>query len=76
MLDLSMCQNGEQMRKVFDEDAPPSDPDEFREFLQWWWEVRLPVLQEICAINLAEIKRLQEDYARRVARRRRWWIFG
>jgi hypothetical protein len=37
---------------------------------------RVPVLQEIAAENLAEIKRLQDEYARQVARRRRWWIFG
>jgi len=37
---------------------------------------RVPVLQEISARNIAEIKRLREDYARQVNRRRRWWIFG
>jgi plasmid stability protein len=49
--------------------------DEHRELLRQARE-RVPVLREIAATNLAEIKRLQEDYARRVARRRRWWIFG
>jgi hypothetical protein len=49
--------------------------EEHRELLRQARE-RVPVLREIAATNLAEIKRLQEDYARRVARRRRWWIFG
>jgi hypothetical protein len=49
--------------------------EEHRELLRQARE-RVPVLREIAATNIAEIKRLQEDYARRVARRRRWGLFG
>lgn len=49
--------------------------DERRELLRQA-RLRVPVLQEIAATNIAEAERLREDYARRVSRRRRWWIFG
>jgi hypothetical protein len=59
----------------FEDDDWYLTEDEQRELLRLARK-RVPVLREIAATNLAEIKRLQDDYARRVARRRRWWIFG
>jgi hypothetical protein len=46
--------------------------DERRELLRKA-RLRVPVLQRIAAINIAEGDRLREDYARRVRRRRSWW---
>jgi hypothetical protein len=49
--------------------------DEQRELLRLARK-RVPALQKIAAINIAESKRLREEYEREVSRRRRWWIFG
>jgi hypothetical protein len=49
--------------------------DEQRELLRLARK-RVPVLQKIAAINIAESKRLRQEYEREVSRRRRWWIFG
>lgn len=54
--------------RVFDSDTPPTDPDELWEFLDWWWNVRLPQVREMCVTNLAEARRLREDYARKTGR--------
>lgn len=49
--------------------------DEERRELLRRARLRVPVLQKIAAINIAEADRLREDYARRARRRRRWWMF-
>ena len=70
MMGVMEASRGESGREDWD-----LTEEEHRELLCLARE-RVPVLREIAATNLAEIKRLQDDYARRVARRRRWWILG
>lgn len=67
-----MCNGMDDM--PYDRDAWERS-EEYRELMRKA-RARVPVLQEIAAENLAEIKRLQDEYARRLARRRRWSIFG
>jgi hypothetical protein len=45
--------------------------DERRELLDWARR-RVPVLREIAAVNLAEVKRLQDEYARRAGKQSSW----
>jgi hypothetical protein len=64
-----------QEKTRFEDDDWRLTEDEQRELLRLARK-RVPVLQKIAAINIAESNRLREEYEREVGRRRRWWLFG
>jgi hypothetical protein len=69
MIGNGMEQEGQRAIRTFDDDTPPSDPEEFWEFWEWWWNVRLPELRQECAVHRAEIRRAREERERRSGRR-------